>query len=485
MKQAAAKRAMSPQKAPIRSNPMVYVLIVAILLAFLGAIYGAGVYYFTDRFPNHTTVNGTDVSGCKKERARVVINAATQDYVLTIQERGGESETLSAQQVNMTYEDHGELEELIQSFDPKLWFMDYFRQHELTAATATIYDVKLAEQMVDRLRCFNELYITPMENACVEPVPEGGYHIKPEEPGNELVQEEAKRAIFEALDGKADTVDLEQLDLYVKPTVLSDDAGLISEMEQLNLLTKAKITFDFGDNRIEIVDHTVIGEWVVRDKKGNLSVDKDLVFEWVKKNLAYKYDTFGLTHVVKTHKGKTVTLKGGDYGWCLNRQATADALLAAVEKGEETTLEPIFLYSAKNMGIDDIGGTYVEVSIKDQHMWCYENYKLVVDTPVVTGNPNKEGCETPSGSVWAMDCHKSPAVLGSFVTMGYSSYVNFWMSFTGNVGIHDASWRGTDPSNYGGEIYKTNGSHGCVNTPYDAAKKIYEVCSVGTAVVVY
>jgi hypothetical protein len=56
------------------------------------------------------------------------------------------------------------------------------------------------------------------------------------------------------------------------------------------------------------------------------------------------------------------------------------------------------------------------------------------------------------------------------------------MPFTGNVGIHDADgWR----SSYGGEIYKTNGSHGCVNTPYEAAKTIFETISVGTAVVVY
>jgi lipoprotein-anchoring transpeptidase ErfK/SrfK len=69
--------------------------------------------------------------------------------------------------------------------------------------------------------------------------------------------------------------------------------------------------------------------------------------------------------------------------------------------------------------------------------------------------------------------------------MGYSSYVNFWMSFVGNVGIHDSSWRGTSDDGYGGDIYLTNGSHGCINTPYDAAKKIYETINVGTAIVVY
>ncbi len=204
------------------------------------------------------------------------------------------------------------------------------------------------------------------------------------------------------------------------------------------------------------------------------------MFDWVKTTLAYQYDTFGLTHVVTTHSGETITLTGGDYGWCIDRPTTTEALMEAVEAGTVGELEPAYLYTAQERGVDDIGGTYVEVSISEQTMWCYKDYEVVVETPVVTGNPNK-GNGTPSGSVWAFDCHKSPATLGTYVTMGYSSYVNFWMSFTGNVGIHDASWR----SSYGGDIYLTNGSHGCVNTPYEAAKKIYETVNVGVAVFVY
>lgn len=483
MKQAAAKRAMQVQRK--KANPIIYILIAAVLAVLLAAVYALGIFYYTDRFPNGTTVNGVDVSGCRKERARAVLNAETQNYVLTIQERGGDTETLTAQQLNMTYEDTGELEELIHDFDPKLWFIDYFRKTELTAKTSTVYDHALAEQMISRLRCFDPSRIVPMENAHLAPAPGGGYQVKPEVQGTELRQEEAVAAIYDALNANAAAVDLDKLGLYTAPTVFRDDETLTSQLDELNLWTSAKITFDFEDDRIVTVDQSVIETWLVPDEKGIYSVDKNLVFEWVKKQLAYKFDTFGLTHIVTTHSGDTVTLKGGDYGWCIDRPTTTDALYNAVLKGETTAMEPAYLYKANNRGVDDIGGTYVEISIEQQHMWCYQDYELVVDTPVVTGNPNKEGCATPSGSVWAMDCHKSPATLGTYVTMGYSSYVNFWMSFTGNVGIHDASWRGTDPANYGGKIYLTNGSHGCVNTPYDAAKKIFEVCRVGTAVVVY
>ena len=65
---------------------------------------------------------------------------------------------------------------------------------------------------------------------------------------------------------------------------------------------------------------------------------------------------------------------------------------------------------------------------------------------------------------------------------GYTQPVTYWMPFNGNVGIHDAdTWR----SEYGGEIYKTSGSHGCVNTPTANAEKIFNTVEIGTPVIVY
>ena len=85
----------------------------------------------------------------------------------------------------------------------------------------------------------------------------------------------------------------------------------------------------------------------------------------------------------------------------------------------------------------------------------------------------------PAGGVWAIDAKKHDAVLKG---EGYTQPVTYWMPFNGNVGIHDAdTWR----SQYGGEIYKTSGSHGCVNTPTANAEKIFNTVEIGTPVIVY
>ena len=125
-----------------------------------------------------------------------------------------------------------------------------------------------------------------------------------------------------------------------------------------------------------------------------------------------------------------------------------------------------------------IGTTYIEISIKQQHMWFYINGDLYVETDVVTGNVGYYS--TPTGA-YNIFQRMSPATLTGPT---WSSYVQYWLAFTySGCGIHDASWRSA--SEYGGTTYMGNGSHGCVNTPLNAVKKIYAKAAIGTHVVVY
>ena len=133
----------------------------------------------------------------------------------------------------------------------------------------------------------------------------------------------------------------------------------------------------------------------------------------------------------------------------------------------------------KNAYGQSMSGTYIEISLKQQHMWYYRSGDLYCETDVVTGNDDGYH-NTPKG-VYSIYQRLSPTTL---VGPGYASYVNYWMAFTySGIGIHDASWRSN--SEYGGTTYKGNGSHGCVNTPYNAVKKIYQKAGIGTKVVVY
>lgn len=462
-----------------RNFVILWIAVVVVALVLLALIYCIIARSHQGRFPANTTINGIDVSGLTAERAKGELADQVESYTLTIQERGDVTETITAEDIGLVYVDNGDVDRLIEQYNPYLWLIDRFRTHALTASTDTTIDTAKAEQVVRSLDCFVD-YV-PVQDA--EVVDDGTqFIVQEEEYGTQLDTEKAVDAILTALNTGKTEIDLDEEGLYLSPTVYADDEALNATVEKLNGYLQAKVTFDFGDDRIVTIDADVIRTWIAEDETGTLDLNYDLAYEFVKTQIAYKIDTFGLTHTVTTHSGVTVKLTGGDYGWCLARGDTTDKILEAVQAGETVeNMEAEWQYQAKNMGEDDIGGTYIEISISEQMMWCYEDYELVVETPVVTGNPNA-GNDTPYGSVWAIDGMQRDAVLGTIETMGYESPVKYWIPFNGNVGIHDADgWR----SSYGGDIYLTNGSHGCINTPEPAAKTIYETVTIGTAVVVY
>lgn len=120
--------------------------------------------------------------------------------------------------------------------------------------------------------------------------------------------------------------------------------------------------------------------------------------------------------------------------------------------------------------------TYVDVDIANQTMTYYRDGEVVLTSPCVTGNPNT-GNSTPRGSFVVRTKIPGKYLVGPT----WNVWVDRWMRFTGNVGLHDANWRGK----FGGNIYKSDGSHGCVNLPSDIAYSLYDMIDVGTAVIVH
>lgn len=454
-------------------------IILGVLAGYIAIMligYFGVSFYFSSHFFDGTRINGIDCGNKTVEQVKDEIIGKINEYELKINLRGGGVEKIKATDVELSYVDDNRVDELMKEQEQYKWILSFTKDKKYELAANTTYDKALVDTLIDDMSCFQEANIEKPQDAYVKENDEG-YTIEPEVIGNELIRDKVHTAILEAIDTGKTEVSLEELACYQEPSVFSDDEKLAKEVESLNRMTAASITYDFGDDRTEVVDRTVIKEWLEADEEGNYTLNPDKVGEFVQ-SMAFKYDTFGLKREVKTYSGRTVSLSGGDYGWCINKTKTSEALIEAINGGVVEVRDPVYLYSAKNKGVDDIGGTYVEISIQDQRMWCYKDGQVVVDTPIVTGNVSK-GYDTPADGCWAIDAKKRDAILTG---EGYSSPVTYWMPFNGNVGIHDAdNWR----SDYGGDIYLTKGSHGCVNTPFGNAEKIFNTIEIGTPVIVY
>ncbi len=121
-----------------------------------------------------------------------------------------------------------------------------------------------------------------------------------------------------------------------------------------------------------------------------------------------------------------------------------------------------------------IDNTFVIIDLSEQHLWLYDEDNVLLETDIVTGKP---GSPTTIGLFKIFSKQRNRYLIGD----DYKAYVNYWMPFNGGIGLHDATWR----KNFGGSIYLKNGSHGCVNMPYDKAEELYENVSVGTKVLVH
>lgn len=122
----------------------------------------------------------------------------------------------------------------------------------------------------------------------------------------------------------------------------------------------------------------------------------------------------------------------------------------------------------------EIDELYVVIDLSEQKLWLYDGNEVLIETDIVTG---KLDTPTRSGLFKIYAKQTDRYLTGD----DYNAHVNYWMPFDGGIGLHDASWR----KKFGGNIYITDGSHGCVNMPKNITDDIYEEVSVGTKVLVH
>ncbi|WP_347563511.1 L,D-transpeptidase family protein [Hungatella hathewayi] len=234
------------------------------------------------------------------------------------------------------------------------------------------------------------------------------------------------------------------------------------------------VTYHFGD-RSEVLDGDTICGWLTDDGEETVTISREAVAEYVQ-NLAETYNTAYCAKKFVTTGGAVVTINRGHYGWMIDKAAETEALMTLLEAGESVDREPIYAQTAASHDGPDYGDTYVEMNLTAQHLYYYKHGKLVVESDFVSGDEAK-GFSTPAGAYELTYKQRNATLKGK----NYNTPVSYWLPFNGNIGMHDGYWR----NEFGGDIYKKNGSHGCINLPPAIAKTIYENIEAGTPVLCY
>ena len=205
-----------------------------------------------------------------------------------------------------------------------------------------------------------------------------------------------------------------------------------------------------------------------------LNVDEKVIKDLISPMSEF-YDTRKDVYVFKpTSSDASIEIKRGKWstlGKQLNLNKEVEYVMECIkERKSEINRTPCLT------GYDDLTGTYVEVSIQEQHAWYYKDGTLVLESPVVTGTLGSH--DTPTGVYYMSECLRDVTLRGP----GYASFVSYWMRLTNSgIGLHDATWR----NKFGNKIYTYSGSHGCINLPKSFAKELFKDSYVGMPVVIY
>lgn len=472
-KKAAGRRTARKKTSSSHTKWIAVAAVAAVVL-----LYGAGVYHYKSHFLRNTYINNTKVGGMTVDEAEKTFTQDFASHKIAIKEKE-RTEIIDPQDVDAVIAVGSQVQNLYDSMNPWTWFMNFFGKKDHTVALDVTYDQEKLKTVVDNLECFAKANVVAPKDAYIK-AGETKFEIVPEVLGNTVKKKQLLQLIGTDLATGVTSIHLEKEDLYKLPSYYEKDQVVQDALAAANTYTHGTITYDFKYTT-ETVDYNISKDWVNISKDFKVTLSDEKIGDYVE-DLGNKYNTMGAARDFTTSAGNKINAYGGDYGWKIYFDKEKEKLEKNLKSGKNVNREPVYSYKAKcrNSAKDDIGDSYVEISIARQEVWLYIDGECIMNSSCVTGTPPNASTYT---GVYALTYKKSPDVLTGPNAGGgsYSSKVTFWMPFNGNQGMHDASWR----SSFGGSIYKTNGSHGCVNLPYSAAATLYKHIDAGFPIVIY
>ena len=479
----------------------VIIIICLILLAGLGITAGIYLKQQWDRtnYFENTTINGYDVSEMEPQDVLGLLVADYSAPKVMLMEKG--EEAMSASLAELGYE--VDQEALLQGLQDAL-------KRQKTSVTVLVESLMNGNSFqVPVLFSFDEeKFVSAVNSGALQEerivsvdaqmrydAANKNYYMEPEIYGTEfedgdlqqIVKEQVDSLVANAYPQQDLTIDIPE-SIYIKPQVTQDDVELNNLCNLYNQYDKAKITYLFGEEKV-VVDWDTIQNWLIIED-GDARLDEESIYNYVI-SLAAKYDTRYYDRKFHTSLGTDIVIPSSenDYGYTIYQDGEFSQLVSDIKGNAQVEREPVYFSTDGNYGnpvyyrrngTDDLAGTYVEVNLTRQHLWFYKDGELIVESDLVSGSVAKKS-ETKTG-VFPLAYKESPSILrGAEAANGYETEVKYWMPFYDGQGLHDADWR----SAFGGNIYQTNGSHGCVNLPPETARKIYENIEAGVAIILY
>ena len=455
--------------------------VAIVLFLCLALVYISFASYFETHFLPKTVLNGQDISFKTVQEVEETISKKVADYKLEVTDSSGEKGVITGKDIGLTYDPEKTLVHLMKTQGNTKWLLkiNHVKTHKMAV------DVSFSRDRLDETIKKMDIVKDNAEKAVSAKIvlQEGKFVIIPESPGKEINVQVFEEAAEKAISDLSGHLNLLEAGCYAKPRYTKDAPEVLKACQEMNAYLNMVITYKVAPKQVQI-DGSQIKDWISADDNFKIHINEEKILEYVKNTLKKDIDTVGTERSITAPNGRTAKVVGVNYGWKIDAEKEKAQIVKDLKAMKSVEREPVYDYRAESHEAADWGKTYVEVSIPDQKAWIIKDGAVVLETDVVTGNPNI-GHDTDKGIFIIQNKLKNTVLRGPKKNGKYEweSPVQYWMQFTRNgQGFHDASWQGA----FGGQRYREGfGSHGCVNLPTDVAAKFYELTYNSMPVIIH
>ena len=452
-------KAFSAQK----KKKKLWKIIVAAVFTLLLIGYGVMTMLSYKYFQANTVINGVDYSFRTPDSVQSEIDEKVAGYQIHVKLRDGEI-FIRPEDIGLLITTENDIRSIKQEQNPYLWFMGFFREEQKASYKIT-YDEDKLKSYLGSFSYFQKDKMIAPSNPIVE-MASGKPVIKAGTDGTTFDVDKVIGLIKEMIPKMETELDVERAGCYLKAEYREDSPQVVECRARLERYTNLMLIYQYADINIQIKPNEIYEMLTLDTEDYYVVVSMKKVAAFVEK-FAAKHDTFGTERIFKTHDGKKVKLTTDKIGWQIDQEEETKQLYRDISRFNSFIREPVFSNRAYAYTVDgsDIGTTYVEVDLTNQRAYFFKDGGLLLDCDIISGLPSR-GNDTPGGFYVLNGLYRDCILRGP----GYASHVDYWMPFNGGIGLHDASWQ----SKFGGELFKTRGSHGCVNLEYQMAQTVYE-----------
>ena len=485
------------------------VVLACVLMALGMAGCGKKAY---KTFPEKYKLASVDVGGMTAGEAKKAIKTAVGKYKISVK-LDDASFDMTAENLGLKYNDKADLQELINAAnkdkepEKQVKLFKTKESDELESVLVDSYITAKTEEQSDfdsqsndksdtdentkkdnieeqkDAQSFDIRTIQPYRATIAYNAETGKYEGVDGVAGEAPVYNQAAKNLIKAVNDMKKKVELASEKGNVQGDIAAESDYVKKALDEANSYLDVTVTCNFnpstGTPATEIVGKEQIAQWLIVGNDGlSVSLDGENMTTYCTE-LAKKHDVSKKkTGQFKTTGGSVINVPVASSGQTVDGNKLYEAIAEAINNKKSATVEAVYSEAKEEETGEYVtyGGNYCEVDLTNQMVYVYKNGVQVVSSQCVTGCISK-GHGTPTGVYSIFSRDKDRYLRGD----GYKSWVNFFIPFNGGIGFHDASWRST----FGGNIYLYSGSHGCINMPYSAAKKLYENVTLGEKVIVY